>query len=94
MGEINKDREGRMIMRFLSEGQYEQAFDAGRGYCRACGDYQADVAANVEFADCPSCGCPTLFSAKRLGELGFVLQPNSCLSQRDANHRPRLVRGH
>ena len=93
MGEINKDREGRMIMRFLSEGQYAQAYDAGRGYCRACGDYQDNVAAGVEFADCPSCGCPTLFSAAKMGEHGFVLQPNSCLAQRDIT-RPRLVRGH
>jgi hypothetical protein len=94
MGQINKDRDGRMIMRYLSEGQYEQAFNAGRGYCRACGDYQENVDASVEYADCPSCGCPTLFSAAKMGEREVVLQPNSCIAKRNDHHRLRLVRGH
>lgn len=92
MGQINRDRDGRMIMRYLSEGQYTQAYDAGRGYCRACGDYQDNVDASVEYADCPSCNCPTLFSAAKMGEREFILQPNSCLSRRHPAYRPRTIR--
>jgi hypothetical protein len=49
------------------------------------------VATDVEYATCPSCNCPTLFSAAKMGEREFVLQPNSCIAQRHT-YRPRTIR--
>jgi hypothetical protein len=92
-GEIQHDKDGRMILRPVTVAQYEAAWANGQGYCVACGD-KHPVEIDAIFVECPTCGKPWLMGAMALGENGYVLEATSFVQQRSASAKARTTRGH
>lgn len=73
MGKINYNREGHMVLRFISEAQSEAAFAEQSGMCVACGETMENLEEDAAFVVCPHCHKPMVFGAEQLVTRGRVL---------------------
>ena len=92
-GEVKYDKDGRMVLRYVSTDRHDVLWSAGDGICVACGTVCVGIDLDDIFQTCEACHKPMVFGAKELGARGYVLQPNSCVAQHKID-RPRVARGH
>jgi hypothetical protein len=92
-GEVKYDKDGRMVLRYVSADRHDVLWSSGDGICVACGTVCVGIDLDDIFQTCEACHKPMVFGAKELGARGYVLQPNSCITQHKID-RPRVARGH